>query len=318
MLKLVPFVAVAVVVAALCLLALRDEGILRRAHARPRAHLLNALRTVLGVSAALVVLLNLHQPLVAAPLTLIAVALGFVPCGWIIRGSGGREPDWELRHLGWEAAVLRKSDPPAPTDRKLRERMQALVNRMEEARRPETSELCGLYIADCLDWLSTPSSPFARGWRAIRASEIENRLFGSSTASALADPAEATFRWRLFRRLWWLQTSGPRDSMARGRLTQILADLEKSRRPDTARLIDLVRESAESWLSDARTNEPWTEYVGASELGSAIQAEGYKFWRTIGVFIGAELDDEDAAYLEEPAIREDILRLADQTRSFQR
>jgi hypothetical protein len=38
--------------------------------------------------------------------------------------------------------------------------------------------------------------------------DLEQQVFGIPTGTIMLDPTEATFRWRLFRQLLWLQQAG--------------------------------------------------------------------------------------------------------------
>jgi hypothetical protein len=309
----IPYLSV-LLIAILCLVPLYDEWVLRWAHAKALAHYLNALRAVLGVPAVVVAVTHQSLPYLAAALLVLAVCLLAVPYSWIIRVSGGREPAWELRLAGWEAAVLRYSTRTKyPSTDGERGRMRGLMRRMEQARRPETSELCDLYLAECVDWLTGTYLPLARAWRAVRADEIERDLFGSPTAPVPLDPSEATFRWRLFRQLCWLADSGPEGmtTTQRRHFRALLDGLEQFRRPDTAGLLDLVRASAESWLARDSRHRPWTPRGHIEDLGPAVQAEQDKLWPSEAVFSGAQLDGEDAAYFSRPDVRADVLRVAE-------
>ena len=62
--------------------------------------------------------------------------------------------------------------------------------------------------AECLESSDAPDSPLIRAERTARIADLEQHVFGIPTVTIMLDPTEATFRWRLFRQLLWLQQAG--------------------------------------------------------------------------------------------------------------
>ncbi len=279
--------------------------ILRRALAKPLAHLLNAVRGIAIIIWLAAAPMALPAGLLIWSEVVIVSALLLIPYQWLIVISGGREPKGELRHVAWKAAVLYDKKlnqyPPPPRDI---DRMRRLIQQMERARSPETSEFCDLQVAECRDWMAGACWILAQGWRAIRSHEIEQQLYGGFARPAKLDHAEATFRWQLFRVFAWLTDTGDQemDRESRVLLEQLLAELDEFRRPDTERFIDLVKESATVWLSSEPRTGPWMPASGLVGLGPAINAEYARLWPGCAVFHGAQLDERDQAYFSQPAV----------------
>jgi hypothetical protein len=297
-----------VLVLTLVAVCLHDDFGLRRAHARLGARVLNAVRAFVGSAAVLAALYFRGVPVVAAALLLAAAVLLVVPRSAFIRLTGWRTGGWQLRYLGWKAAVVRRQGPSTGNPRRRRE-ILGLVRQMGEASSPETEELHRLYRAECIDWLEAPSSPLIRAWRTVRITDLEQQAFGSPTGTIAFGATEATFRWHLFRQLSWLQQAGMMELTpgSRQRVEELLKGLEAFRRPDTNRLIDLILRSANSWLSGPKS-DGWTKTLLSSSDGLDIQAEGNKLWLTMTSFAGARPDETDLAYFEDPDVRAEVLR----------
>jgi hypothetical protein len=287
---------------------LRDDFGLRQARAQWGARVLNAVRALVGSAAILAALYFRGVPADAAVLLLTAAVLLVVPRALLIRLTRGRAGGWQLRYLGWKAAVVRQRGESVGNPM-LRKEILGLVRQMGKASRPDTDELYRLYRAECLEWLDANDSPLIRAWRTVRITDLEQQVFGSPTGTTEFDETEATFRWHLFRQLTWLQQAGMAEltSENRRRVVELAKGLEEFRRPDTGRLIDLISRSANSWLSSP-TAEGWTQSLLSSEEGPDIQAEGRKLWPSMSTFAGARPDETDLSNFSDPEVRAEVLR----------
>jgi hypothetical protein len=129
--------------------------------------------------------------------------------------------------------------------------------------------------------------------------EIEQGLYGDLARRAELDRAEATFRWRLYRTFAWLIDAGDPDMSPdlRLRFEGLLDELHEFKRPDTERFIELVEESATSWLSSDPKSGPWLPAAGLVALGPVINDEYSRLWPATTVFFGAQLDERDMVHL---------------------
>jgi hypothetical protein len=269
---------------------------LRKVHARRQVALLNAVR--LGAAAALfVVLTRVANPrtLAGVAIATVAIALVLVPIRWVIR-VGGIEPKWELRALQDAAGELANRYPTPPRPAEFVQPMKRLVGRMNAIRAPEIAEMRDLLVADFSDSIVGLHHFPDPGLRTIRVHQLECEIFGAQARRAELDPAEATFRWHLYRTFGDMIDAGAaREPEYLARMGELIEELEQYRRPHTEAFIDALQVSAREWLV-SRTQAPWAE-GGALSLGPTIERPFREIWPRKSILWGAELDDRDISAL---------------------
>jgi hypothetical protein len=274
---------------------------LRKAHARRRVAVLNAVRLA-AAAALLVVLVWVVNPrtLAGAAVGAICAALVLTPVGWVVR-VGGIEPEWELRRLILTAGDLsRRYESPRPP--KAIAEMRRLVSQMYARRTPATSELVALRAVDLEDWINGTYRPIDLGRRSIRIYEIERELYGTAAGKPENAPDDATFLWQLYRAFGEMIDWGSAEPSEEQRATfeRLTEALSRYRRSDTSSFIDATQESARAWLSSGWSNATWPPAGGIPDLGPAVESAFRALWPTVKVFWGAELSEDDRRELAIP------------------
>ncbi len=270
-----------------------ERSAFARKNARERVQVLNGVRLAAAAALLLIVWWAVPQSPLRVLLGVVAGALIFIPEKWLLR-IGGIEPKWQLRAIQDVATELaRRYVPPRPPE--FAQSMKPLVARMEAIRGSEVAEIRDLLIAEFNDWIIGNYHLADLGLRAIRAHQIELELFGSGARRAELDPAEATFRWRLYRTFGDMINCAEREPSHVARLEQLIEEMEQYRRPDTEAFINAVAESAHGWLL-SKTVAPWPAQ-GVASLGPIVARSCLAMWPSEDVFWGAELDDRDISAL---------------------
>jgi hypothetical protein len=282
---------------------------LTEGHARPGAHILNAARwgCVIALCWALIwVAFSAPAPERTATLVGLAAltgALMLVPVRWFVR-LAGRDPFWELRRMRLEVTRLtnavRRGGGAVPPDQ-----LRNLLDRLDRAEVPETAELCNLLAAEVQDVLAGAESWNEAARRTIRIDELCRGLWPDDMPPPDFDPAEATFRWRLYRAFGRLMDAGVATPGAekRDEFTRLLRSLDGFRRPDTKNLIRDIRRSGNRWLAERSSERPWIEAFDFSVLGPNGLEEVRQMWGRDAALWGAELEEEDRRALEEDLAR---------------
>ncbi len=284
------------------------EG-LTEGHARPATQVMNAARWsfVIALCWVLIPVAFAQSPAERAATTLglaaLIGALMLVPVRWFVR-IGGRDPMWEARRSRVEVTQLTnmmRQDPGSVAP----DRPWKLISRLERSRSPETAELCDLLVAEVEDVQARAESWNEAGRRTIRIDELCRRLWPDDMPPPDFTPAEATFRWGLYRTFGELMDSGAANPgpEARGDLQRLLSSLSRFRRSDTTAFIRDVRSSARSWLDEQSSERPWIEGYDFSVLGSGGLEEVKALWARDSALWGAELDEDDRRALQEDRTR---------------
>ena len=288
---------------------LAEGDSLTEGHARVRTHILNTVRWAIVIALSWVLIsVPFSQPSPQrGPLIVgLAVLIGavmLIPLRWFVR-LGGREPTWELRRAKIEMAQIanrlrrdRGSVPPG--------RIRAAIARVELLRTPAKSELCDLMVAELSDLLNGAESWNEAGRRSIRIDELCRGLWPGEMPDPQCDPAEATFRWHLYRAFGRMMEIGALDYSPRSDrdFYGLLGSLEVFRRPDTASFIDAVRQSAERWLAGPEYGRPWIASFDFEALGPQGLDEVKRIWPRDAVLWGAHLDYDDCRAIEEDLAR---------------
>lgn len=287
------FIGTVVVLGGLWLLGRSD---FERNHARKRAQVLNALR----YAACIALLLSLLWVVPRSPLSwavaFVVVVLFLFPERWLLR-IGGREPKWELRALQDAAGELTRSYPP-PRRREFVLPMERLIGRMKAITEPEIAEMRDLLVADFSDSLVGTHHFSDLGLRAVRIHQIEVEVFGPDARRAELDPAEATFRWHLYRTFGdMIDCGAAREPHYLARMTELIEELEQYRRPDTEVFVDALQSSARDWLN-SETPASWP-VDGVLSLGPTVEESFWRLWPRKSVFWGTDLDERDAWTLQQ-------------------
>ena len=274
-----------------------SEG-LSDGHARVRTQILNAARWGFVLALAWVLIPVAAQsgpqrgPTILGLIGLVG-ALMLVPLRWFVR-LGGREPLWVLRLAKIEATLLAnkvRRDPASVAPLKLTD----AIDRVEALRTPETAEFCALVVAELQDLVRGAESWNEAGRRAIRVDELGRGMWPGAMPPPDNDPAEATFRWRMYRtfgELMEVGSTGP-TPVSRKEFRCLLRVLERYRRPDTAPFIDDVKRSAKGWLAASAADRAWIPALDFSVLGPNGLTEVRGIWGRDAAMWGAELDDAD-------------------------
>ena len=265
---------------------------LRHKHARGRVVVLDAVRYATSGAILLIGLWVVPRSTLSLVLAALALALFVVPEDLLLR-IGGIEPRWELRALQDEAGKLTRGYLPLRQPES-RQSLEHAIGRMEALKAPEVAEMRDLLVADFKDSLAGTYRPGCLGLRAIRIYQIERQLFGAEARPPELDPAEATFRWRLFRAFGDMIDCGSalREPAHLARLKELMGELEQYRRADTTVFLDALQKSARTWL-ESSTPAPWPPEEGVRGLGPTIEKSYQELWPHKAVFWGAELDDRD-------------------------
>lgn len=282
---------------------------LTEGHARPATQILNAARWALVIALAWVLIpLTTSAPPAERVVTLIGIAgligaLMLMPVRWFVR-IGGRDSAWELRRIRIEVSQLTnraRRDPDAIRPDRLRE----LIDRIQRACSPESTELCDLLTAEVEDVLARRESWNEAGRRTIRMYELCRRLWPGEMPPPDFEPEEATFRWQMYRTFGQLMDggeSGP-DADRRGEFGRLLDSLEAFRRPDTEEFIGDVRRSGEDWLARHCAERTWIEAFDFSILGPNGLDEVKELWGRDAALWGAELSEDDRRLLADDLSR---------------
>ena len=148
-------------------------------------------------------------------------------------------------------------------------------------------------------WLRLDSDGGRRTYKSTRSRTNSTAIWRGRPKSA----DEATFRWHLIRTFGEMIEIGTEDvgSDRLERFRDIAAQLETYRRPDTDRLIELIRSSARSWMSGPGEGA-WTPNAGGHAVGPDVNAEFDRLLPTWSSVYCARLDAADHALLENLAI----------------
>jgi hypothetical protein len=272
---------------------------LRNADARPRSYVLLASGcTVYAVATWLALVSGIPLPLrYVAGVVAVAALWPLLGNAATVRRIGGLTPRGELWMLNLEVAEywnkhgLDRERDPARVDA-----VRGLLARLEACRTPETAELVDLLVLDYSDRLArtVPSNVLVA--RAIRTQEIRRRLYPKLAYPPKLETKEAAFRWHLRRALGRVQIAGVTglDDVEDARFRELVAALDDHRRDDTARLIDLVQQSALDWLADG-AGEDWIGHARLMDVGPEVDRLFRAACPDLGVFSGAVLDPEDEA-----------------------
>lgn len=310
------FIAAAGVTALAVFLFVVESRGLSEGHARVRVQLLNASRWafVIALSWSLIpAAFSQPGPDRAATilgLTALIGALILIPVRWFIR-MGGRRGAWELRRAKLEVARLAnqiKQGRATVTTA----RLQETADRIRLLRTPGTAELCDLMIAEIDDLIAGYESWNGGGRRSIRMDELARDLWPDEMPPADNDPAEATFRWYLYKTFGRMMEIGARDPSAalRGEFRRLMGSLEEYRRPDTGAFLDAVRKSAGAWIRKPPAGRPWIASYDFEELGPAGLEEVRLIWGREAAMWGAFLDEEDLRDLKNDLARREESRAA--------
>ena len=225
-----------------------EDWELRRAHARLRTRMLNALRVGSAYAFLVAGLAVSSQPgsrsLVLLPLGVAVIALASLPIRWVLR-LGGFEHVWEI-HRTYLAASRLKGLGPTPLPPEVVALQRRYRDRLESLKTPATSEWIDLMVANIDDWIRSRYWLLDVGRRLIRLHEIDLQILGYEAPAAERSPAEATFLWHLYRIFAQMYDCGgvPRSPDNDGHFRSLAAQLDQFRRADTNTFIDGVQASA--------------------------------------------------------------------------
>jgi hypothetical protein len=208
-----------------------------------------------------------------------------------MRRIGGLTPKGELWMLNLEIAEFwtkqRLGEDSSPS--LIRSARQRLA-RIEACRTDETADLIDLLVLDYNDRLrrTVPSNILVA--RGVRIQEIRRRLYPKLAWKPRLSRDEATWRWHFRRALGRIQIAavGGMGTQEKAEFHRLLVGLDGYRRADTARLIDLVQQSAREWLA-LNSSEPWAGNVRLSDLGPEVDQLFRQVCPNIEIFWGAEL-----------------------------
>jgi hypothetical protein len=279
------------------------EG-LTEGHAQPVTQIMNAARWSLVIALAwvLIPVAFAESPAERAATTLglaaLIGALMLVPVRWFVQ-IGGRDPIWEARRGRVEATQLTnelRRDPSSVTV----DGSSRLIARLERSRSPETAELCDLLAAEVEDVLAGSELWNEAGRRTIRIDELCRRLWPDDMPLPDFSPAEATFRWHLYRTFGELMDLGAAnpEPAAQRDLRRLLRSLSRFRRSDTRAFIHDVRFSALGWLAQQPSGRRWMEGYDFSVLGPGGIDKVKALWAHDSALWGAELDEDDRLALQ--------------------
>ena len=270
-----------------------ERSMLQEGRARRRAMVMDGFR--LAAVAAMFFALPVAEPRPMATVGLGLAAFGFiaVPTRWML-AIGGVDPKWELRHFQAEAAELMTRYPsPMPTEGA--EALRGIVREMNRLRTDETAELCDLLVDRYDDWIDGSGRPLDQGRRLIRIYDLQRELYGDAVRPPQLDEPEATFRWRLYRAFNEMSEVGVADATPeqRGRFVQLIRELDRYRRDDTASFIDGLQASGGAWLRARGARTPWRPAIGVVDWVPVIEQTRRRLWPHSSVFWGAILDETD-------------------------
>jgi hypothetical protein len=302
------FMAAGITVLAVFLFVAESQS-LSEGHARVRTQLYNAARWGFVIALSWVLIpAAFAQPgaeraATILGLTVLIGALILIPLRWFIR-MGGRRGSWELRRAKLEVGRLSnrvKHDPASIPPSRLRE----AADRVSSLRKPSTADLCDLLVAQLDDLIEGKEDWNEGGRRSIRIDQLARELWSEEMPPPDNDPAEATFRWFLYKtfgRMMEIGASVPtKDS--RAEFSRLLQTLEDYRRPDTKVFIEAVRTSGEAWVADSASGRPWIDSYEFEALGPVGLDEIRWIWGREAAMWGAFLDEDDLR-----AIQADLTR----------
>jgi hypothetical protein len=291
----VSFVLAIVFSAAGVVRCLIDDWELRRSLAPSRTRAANGAR----VAAALILIFGdtwlasmPHRPLaVVGIVAAIAIVLLAIPMRWLRRVGGGDALQVHRLYMASKRLATDGPEVPSPENVETLRRFRHLISDMATRR---LSEWVALITTEIDDWTVSRYEIVRSATRAIRIHELDVAILGDHSPSAERSVAEATFLWRALRAFARLDDLG---SSAEGKADRIeflelLEELERYRRPDTARFIALVRAAADAWLAGG-AGQPWTDDSGITGLGREVDDEYWRIWPNLRILWGADLDDED-------------------------
>ena len=297
------------------LLFVVESQSLSEGHARARTQLFNAGRWGFVIALSWVLIpATLSQPgpervATILGLTVLIGALILIPVRWFIR-IGGRSGYWELRRAKLEVSRLanRVKHDKASVNAA---RLQEAADRVRHLRTPATAQLCDLMVAELEDLLAGTESWNEGGRRSIRIDQLARDLWADEMPPPDNDPAEATFRWSMYKAFGRMMEIGATQPSPdeRDDFRRLMASLESCRRPDTNALIGAVLNSAEEWLEGPAGGKPWIASYDFDELGPSGLEEIRWIWGREAAMWGAFLDEDDLREIDRDLARREKLRL---------